>query len=52
MMNKDLAMLLKEGKGDKLNLTVDPNNSEKYSFPKSIWDLCKLGLDWLPQIKK
>ena len=51
MMNKDLAILLKEGKGDKLNLTVDPKNPDDYYFPKSLWDLCNLGLDWLPKIK-
>ena len=51
MMNKDLAILLKEGKGDKLNLTVDPKNHDDYYFPKSLWDLCNLGLDWLPKIK-
>ena len=51
MMNKDLAIILKEGKGDKLNLTVDPKNPDDYYFPKSLWDLCNLGLDWLPKIK-
>ena len=51
MLNKDLAILLKEGKGEKLNLTLDPDHPEKYSFPKKLWDLCIKGGDWLPPIK-
>ena len=51
ILNKDLAILLKEGKGDKLNLTLDPDYPEKYSFPKKLWDLCIQGGDWLPPLK-
>ena len=52
MINKDLAILLKEGKGDKLNLTKDPEHPEYYSFPKNLWNMCLQGVDWLPQMKK
>ena len=52
MVNKDLAILLKEGKGDKLNLTLDPEHPEYYSFPKNLWNMCIQGVDWLPQMKK
>ena len=51
MLNKDLAILLKEGKGEKLNLALDPDHPEKYSFPKNLWNLCVQGGDWLPPIK-
>jgi 2,4-dienoyl-CoA reductase-like NADH-dependent reductase (Old Yellow Enzyme family) len=51
MLNKDLAVLLKEGKGDKINLTLEPDHPEKYSIPKKLWDLCINGGDWLPPLK-
>ena len=52
ILNKDLAVLLKEGKGDQINLTLELEHPEKYSFPKKLWDLCINGGDWLPPIKK
>ena len=51
MLNKDLAILLKEGKGDKMNLAIDPEHPEYYSLPKKLWDFCVKGGDWLPPIK-
>jgi len=39
MLNKDLGTLLKEGKGDKLNLEIDPEHPEKYSIPSTIYCL-------------
>ena len=53
MLNKDLAILLKEKKGDKLNLVLEPEYPEKYSFPKVLWDMSVKGSeDWLPPVKK
>ena len=53
MLNKDLAILLKEKKGDKLNLVLEPEHPEKYSFPKVLWDMNVKGSeDWLPPVKK
>ena len=52
MINKDLGKLLKEGKGDQLELEVDKEHPEKYSFPKALWNMCLQGIDWLPKIKK
>jgi 2,4-dienoyl-CoA reductase-like NADH-dependent reductase (Old Yellow Enzyme family) len=53
MLNKDLGILLKEGKTDKLEVTLDPNHPEKYSFPKILWDMCVKGTeDWLPHVQK
>ena len=51
MLNKDLAKLLKEGKGDKMNLALDPEHPEYYSFPKKLWNICMIGGNWLPPIK-
>jgi len=53
MLNKDLAILLKEGKSDKLEVTVDPNHPEKYSYPKILWEMNIKGTeDWLPPVQK
>ena len=51
MMNRDFGILLKEGKGDKLNLELDPEHPEKYAMPKHLWEMCLSNLDWLPPIK-
>ena len=51
MMNKDFGILLKEGKGDKLNLELDPKKRELYAFPDNLWEMCLQGQDWLPPIK-
>ena len=52
MLNKDLGVLLKEGKGDKVNLILEPDHPEKYSIPKLLWDMCVNGGEWLPPVQK
>ena len=39
MLNKDLGILLKEGKFDKINLDIDPKHPEKYDLPKILWGM-------------
>ena len=51
MMNKDLGILLKKKKADKLNLVLDPEHPEVYSMPKNLWGMCLQGLDWMPPVK-
>ena len=51
MLNKDFGILLKEGKGDKLNLELDPEHPEKYSIPSTLWKKCLEDQDWLPPLK-
>ena len=51
MLNKDLGTLLKEKKGDKINLELEPDHPEKYSIPSSLWTWCLSGQDWLPPVK-
>ena len=51
MLNPDFAILLKEGKGDKINLELDPQHPELYKMPKYLWEMCLEGQDWLPPIK-
>jgi hypothetical protein len=45
MMNRDFGILLKEGKGDQLNLELDPEHPEKYVMPKHLWKMCLSGKD-------
>ena len=53
MMNRDLGILLKENKGDKLELELDPEHPEKYVMATSLWNFCLSdhGLDFLPPVK-
>ena len=51
MMNRDFGILLKEGKGDQINLELDPEHPEKYAMPKHLWEMCLSGQDWLPPVK-
>jgi len=53
MMNRDLGILLKENKGDKLDLELDPEHPEKYVMATPLWNLCTAdhGLDFLPPVK-
>ena len=51
MMNRDFGILLKEGKGDKLDSELDPDHPEKYAMPKHLWEMCMSDQDWLPPIK-
>ena len=52
MLNRDLAILLKEGKGDKLNLTLESDHPEKYLIPKLLWGMCLKGGEWTPPVQK
>ena len=51
MINTNLGSLLAEGKGDKINLTLDPQQPEKYSIPSTLWKMCISGQEWLPPLK-
>ena len=53
MLNRDLAILLKEGKSDQFKLFLEPEHPEKYLFPKVLWGMCLKGTeDWLPGVQK
>ena len=53
MMNRDLGILLKENKGDKLNVELDPEKPEKYKMATALWNFCisDNALDFLPPVK-
>ena len=51
ILNEDLGILLKSGKGDKLNLELDTEHPEKYNIPTNLWKMCLTGQDWLPPLK-
>ena len=39
MLNKDLGILLKEGKKDEINLEIDPEHPEQFQMPKMLWGM-------------
>ena len=51
MINRDFGILLKENKGDKLEVEIDPEHPEKYVMPKPLWNMCLLNLSWMPPVK-
>ena len=51
MLNKELGILLKEGKYDKINLKLDPDHPEKYSIPDFLWNMCLQNQSWLPPVQ-
>ena len=53
MLNKDLGTLLKEGKGDKIKLEIDPEHPEQFNIPKVLWGQSIQEGSWLNfKIKK
>ena len=52
MLNKDLGILLKEGKGEQIGLEFDIYHPEKYGIPKILWYMCIQEPEWAPPIKK
>ena len=46
MLNKDLGILLKEGKTDKIILEIDPDHPEKFDFPKMLWGMSIQKDEW------
>ncbi len=51
LLNKDLGILLEAGKGDEINLALDPEHPEKYLIPNELWKACLTYPGWLPPIK-
>ena len=47
MLNKDLGILLKEGKTDKIILEIDPDHPEKFDIPKMLWGMSIQKGSWL-----
>ena len=52
LLNKDLGILLKEGKGDKIDLEFDADDPKKYALPKMLWGMVLQNQGWLPPLKK
>ena len=52
LLNKDLGVLLKEGKSDKIQLEFDADHPEYYSIPKILWNMVLQNGGWLPPLKK
>ena len=53
MINKDLGTLLKENKGDKLEIELDPEHPERYEMGDTIWNFClsDKSPDFFPPVK-
>ena len=51
IMNRDLGILLKEGKGEKIHLELDPEHPEIYKIPSNLWDRCINNKKWNFKIK-
>lgn len=51
LLNKDLGVLLEEGKKDEINLELDPEHPEKYLIPNEPRKACLTVPGWLPPIK-
>ena len=51
MMNRDFGILLKEKKGDKLELELDLEHPERYAMPTNLWNMCLLNMSWMPPVK-
>ena len=51
ILNRDLGILLKEGKGDEIKLELDPEHPEKYVIPKNLWNKCLTNKKWNIKIK-
>ena len=51
LLNPNLGILLKEGKGEQLVLEIDPEHREKYFLPTNLWKMCLQGMDWMPPLK-
>ena len=52
LLNKDLGILLKEGKGDKIDLEFDADDPKKYALPEMLWGMVLQNQGWLPPLKK
>ena len=51
MMNRDFGLLLKENKGDKLEVELDSEHPERYAMPTPLWKMCLSNMSWLPPVK-
>ena len=51
LLNPNIGTILKEGKGEELNLEIDPEHREKYFLPAYLWNMCLKGIDWMPPLK-
>ena len=51
MMNRDFGILLKENKGDKLEVELDTEHPERYAMPTPLWKMCLLNMSWMPPVK-
>ena len=51
ILNRDLGILLKEGKGDKILVELDLEHPENYTIPKNLLEKCITNKKWDLKIK-
>ncbi len=51
MINPTIGTLIKEGKVDQIETTLDPNKADHYGIPDVLWSMCIQGGEWLPPLK-
>lgn len=51
MINPEIATLIKEGKEDEIENSLDPEKEEKYGIPNLLWNMCLTNSPWLPPLK-
>ena len=44
IINRDFGILLKENKGDKIEVEIDPEKEEKYKLSKTLWNMGLAGM--------
>ena len=44
IINRDFGILLKENKGDKIEVEIDPEKEEKYKLSKTLWNIGLAGM--------
>lgn len=51
MINPNIATLIKTGRTDEIETSLDPERADQYGIHGILWELCKAGGAWLPPLK-
>lgn len=52
LVNPSMATLLREGRYDEIETTLDPDRKDHYRFPDMLWQLTMQNLGFLPKLKQ
>ena len=51
MINRELGILLKENRGNEIEVEIDPEHPEIYCMPDQLWKMSIQGISYFPPIK-